>query len=243
MRKDSGGLPEIIFEDDVLVVLNKPAGLLSIPDRFDAELPSLSEMLKRKYGNIFVVHRLDRDTSGVIVFAKDARAHKELNRQFESRETVKKYSAVVEGNVPDNTGMISLPLSPSHGGVHAMRVDEKNGKEALTEYAVLERFKHCTSVAITLHTGRQHQIRVHFSAIGHPLLVDAVYGNTDAFLLSSIKHTYKPAGDEKPLIARLTLHASEITFTHPVRSETVHALAPLPKDLTALLKQLGKWDS
>ncbi|HET7153169.1 MAG TPA: RluA family pseudouridine synthase [Candidatus Kapabacteria bacterium] len=234
--------PDILFEDEHLVAIDKPSGLLSIPDRFDQDIPSLSKILESRYGEIFVVHRLDRETSGAIIFAKTAETHRLLNIQFESRRTSKKYIAVVEGRVSKDHDTISLPIAPHHKRQGQMRVDEKNGKEALTEYTVLERYGHSTKVEITLHTGRQHQIRVHFAAIGHPLLVDRMYGNREEYFLSAVKRNYKAVGAEKPLIGRLTLHASEISLTHPIKQLPLRIVAPLPKDIASLCKQLGKWD-
>ena len=138
--------------------------------------------------------------------------------------------------------MISLPLAPHRSIAGWMCVDEKKGKEAQTEYNVLMRFGHYTLVEILLHTGRQHQIRVHFAAIGHPLAVDGLYGNKKEILLSSVKQNYKSAGAEKPLIARLTLHAIEIALTDPTTEEPLAISAPIPKDMATLIKQLEKWD-
>jgi 23S rRNA pseudouridine955/2504/2580 synthase/23S rRNA pseudouridine1911/1915/1917 synthase len=233
---------DILFEDDSIVAVNKPSGLLSIPDRFDQELPSLSKLLEEKYREIFVVHRLDRETSGVIVFAKNAESHRILNIQFESRQTKKKYIAVLEGRLEKEHDMITLPLAPHKKLQGRMCVDEKNGKEAQTEYTALKRLGHYTVVEILLHTGRQHQIRVHFAALGHPLLVDRLYGNREEFFLSSIKRNYKVVGAERPLIARLTLHAAEIMFSHPITKEDLQIKAPVPKDIVSLIKQLEKWD-
>ncbi|HZV13273.1 MAG TPA: RluA family pseudouridine synthase [Candidatus Kapabacteria bacterium] len=233
---------DILFEDESIVAVNKPPGLLSIPDRFDEELPSLSKLLEEKYGDIFVVHRLDRETSGVIVFAKNAESHRLLNIQFESRRTKKKYIAILEGRLEKDHDTIFLPIAPHRKLQGRMCIDEKNGKEAQTEYTVVKRFGHFTEVEILLHTGRQHQIRVHFAAIGYPLLVDKVYGNREEFFLSSIKRNYKTVGGEKPLIARLTLHALEMVLTHPLTQELLQIVAPMPKDMTSLIKQLEKWD-
>ncbi len=233
---------EFLFEDESVVAANKPAGLLSIQDRHDSEIPNLAEELRITFGEIFVVHRLDRGTSGVILFAKNPSAHRALNLQFESHTAVKKYIAVIEGIMRESHGTISLPLALDARRPGTMHVDESNGKESLTEFTVIHSFKRFSAIEITLHTGRQHQIRVHFAATGHPVVCDGVYGKSETFLLSSIKRKFKSAGTEKPLIARTALHASELTFYHPVANERITVTAPIPHDIATLLKQLEKWD-
>ena len=232
---------DLLYEDEFLVAINKPAGMLSIPDRFDTMLPSLSGLLKQRYGSIFIIHRLDRETSGVILFAKDADTHRMMNEQFESHETRKQYFAVVEGIIPNDHDSITLPISPDNRRLGAMRIDQTRGKESRTDFTVVKRFKHFSSVDIVLHTGRQHQIRVHFSAIGHPVVGDSLYGKTKEFFLSSLKKNYKSHGPEKPLIARTALHAEQLSFKHPAKNDPMTISAPLPKDISALINQLEKW--
>lgn len=231
----------VIYEDDDYLLLNKPANLLSIPDRFKKEIPNLYEMLKRKYGNIFVVHRLDKETSGLICFAKNEEAHRELNLQFEKHQTEKFYLALVNGKMKMQKGKIDFPISENPFKKGTMLVNKKNGKEAITEYEVMEEFKNFSLVKIKLLTGKTHQIRVHFQYIGHPLVVDSVYGNRTELFLSEIKTKYKNNKEkESPLISRLTLHSFQLEFFHFRKKEWLQNEAPLPKDFEALLNQLRK---
>jgi RluA family pseudouridine synthase len=233
---------EKIYEDDDVIVINKPAGLLTIPDRFQARLPNMRDILKEEYGTIFVVHRLDRETSGAIIFAKNAEAHKSLNDQFEHHTVTKLYHAVVAGIVSKDEMAIDIPLAPDPVKKGLVRPSAR-GKEALTTVRVLERYRMATLLECNLHTGRQHQIRVHCASVGYPLLIDESYGNAGEFMLSSIKKKYNLAKhtDERPIISRLTLHAFSLTFKHPATEEEISIVAPYPKDFRALLNTLGKY--
>lgn len=238
---------DILFEDDHIVVLNKPSGLLSLPDRFETNLPNLRTMLKEQYGEIFVVHRLDEETSGIMIFAKHADAHKALSEQFEKRSVRKIYHGIMQGGIePElltNDAMnVDIPLMPDpvRKGLMAPSV---RGKEALTIVRVLKRFRLATLVECELVTGRQHQIRVHCAAIGHPLLVDPDYGTATEFRVSTIKRKFNLGKweEEKPLIARTTLHSYSVTFTHPSTGETMTLEAPYPKDFKAVIQVLDKY--
>ncbi|MCU0645077.1 MAG: RluA family pseudouridine synthase [bacterium] len=234
---------DILFEDEHLIALNKPSHLLVIPDRWDANKPSLFAMLQARNPEhkIFVVHRLDQDTSGVVLFAKSAAAHKHLNQQMEHREVEKVYFAIVTGEVKAD-GKIDLPIDIDRGKKGKV-VIHKNGKESLTEYQVIEQFKGYTLLKVIPRTGRTHQIRIHLQAIGHPLMIDPLYGNSEPIFLSSLKRNYrfKSDQDERPLIDRLTLHAAEICFAHPATGEKSRLSAPLPKDMKILLNMLAKY--
>lgn len=231
----------LIFENDDFVVINKPAGLLSIPDRHNEKLPSLSKILERHFGQIHIVHRLDKDTSGVIVFAKNEVAHQFLSEQFMSRKTNKVYLSLVTGRVQDKTGTIDAPIYESSVKKGKMLTGKK-GKEALTAYEALEYFSLYTLLKVRIFTGRTHQIRVHLQSIGHPVAMDEVYGNGKPFYLSFIKKNYRLSKDEdeeKPLMSRMALHASSLSFNN--RNGTIQTFeAPLPKDFQAVLNQLRK---
>ena len=234
---------EIIHEDDDLLVVNKPAGLLSIPDRYVPDKPNLQDILKNQFGDIWVVHRLDKDTSGLLCFGKTEAAHKSLSRQFEERTVKKLYHALVDGKPGKTEGQIDRPIA---SGSKGKMLVARQGKAALTLYKVLQQFKHCSWVEIDLKTGRTHQIRVHFQAIGHPLLVDPLYGRRTAFFLSEIKgkkYRLGKAQEERPLISRVSLHASVLQLQHPSSQEVLKFEAPIPKDLNACLKQLTKWST
>ncbi len=230
---------ELLHEDDDLLVLNKPSGLLVLPDRFDRSLPDVYTMLKMHFVKILVVHRIDKDTSGLIVFAKTPEAHKALNAQFEKQQVEKVYEAIAVGTPKKKQGTISLPLLGDRRGL--VRVDRKSGKSAVTDYRVTEKFNGYAFVEARPRTGRQHQIRVHLSAIGLPVLCDPLYGDGRPFYLSSVKPFYRAKGEEKPLLSRTALHAASLSFTHPETGERVIFLAPLPKDMRAVLKYLRKF--
>jgi RluA family pseudouridine synthase len=231
-----------IYEDDKILVINKPAGLLTIPDRYDKKAPNLRHILDEEYGHIFVVHRLDRDTSGVMVFAKDADSHRDLNFQFESLFVKKIYHVVTDGVIHQDDLEIDIPLAPDPRKP-GRTIPSARGKESLTLLHVRERYRHATFAEINLVTGRHHQIRVHCAAVGHPLLVDDFYGNYTEFLVSSIKKRFnlKKNDVEKPLISRITMHAFSIGFKHPETKEEMSFEAPYPKDFAALLQAMGKY--
>ncbi|MCX7736713.1 MAG: RluA family pseudouridine synthase [Candidatus Kapabacteria bacterium] len=233
----------IIFEDDYLLVLSKPAGFLTLPDRYDKSAPNLKNYLEKIYDEIFVVHRLDKDTSGIIVFAKDSETHKALNQQFEQNQVTKIYHVVVSGVIIDDEIKIDIPISQDLRKPGRSK-PSATGKDSLTILRVLERFRNTTLVECNLVTGRHHQIRVHCSAIGHPLLVDDFYGKSDSFFLSSIKRKYKYKKDvvERPIISRVTMHSYSIEFLHPVTKERIFLEAYYPKDFEALLKMLRKYN-
>lgn len=231
----------LLFENEDFVVLNKPAGLLSIPDRFDPALPSLSKILERHYGQILVLHRLDKDTSGVIVFAKNEPTHKFLSRQFQNRQTEKIYLGLVTGNIREKEGHIETPILSDPGKGGRMKTG-KNGKPAVTAFEVLKTFGLYSLLKIQIFTGRTHQIRVHLKSIGHPIAMDSLYGSDQPFYLSMIKKNYrigKYQEEERPLMHRMALHASELHFTDE-KGQRHSFRAPLPKDFQAVLNQLEK---
>jgi RluA family pseudouridine synthase len=237
LKKSGGG---ILFEDDAVLAINKPAGLLVLPDRYDHDLLNLYDLLKETFGTIFVVHRIDRETSGVVLFAKTAEAHAQLNTAFEQRQVEKKYRAIVAGTPHTNSACIDLPIIEDEHGVRKMKIDTKKGKEARTDYTMMERFDGYALVEARPHTGRTHQIRVHLSAIGLPILADPLYGDGRGFFLSTIKRNYQGKEEEQPLLRRTALHAFSLSFIHPVTRENILIEAPLPKDMEAVLKALRK---
>lgn len=235
--------PEILFEDEQLIVANKPPGLLSIPDRFALEKPNLLALLTHEYGKVWTVHRIDRETSGLICFARNEEAHRRLSQQFEQRTVEKTYLALLDGGATPEAGTIDRPIAESHTQPGKMVVAKK-GKNAVTHYQVVERFRLFTLVEARIETGRTHQIRVHFESIGHPLAVDSLYGRREALLLSEIKQKGYHLGrgqEERPLMSRMPLHAWKLALDHPHTGERMEFEAPLPKDFAAVLKQLRKW--
>jgi 23S rRNA pseudouridine1911/1915/1917 synthase len=231
----------IVYQDADLVSINKPSGLLSVPDRFDEQLPSLKKMLKEEFGEIFVIHRLDRDTSGLILFAKNAEAHRYYSGIFEDRKVEKTYLGLVHGVPPQPEGTIDKPIAP-HFTVKGKMMVYRRGKNSITHYRTLEAFGLYSLVEFRIETGRTHQIRVHMQDMGHPIVCDALYGTEEPVLLSRIKRNYKLSKqelEERPLLNRLALHSSKLSFTDPSGKE-LSMEAELPKDMTAVLQQLRK---
>ena len=235
---------DIIHSDDHLVIVNKEPDVLTIPDRFDPFKLNVAGALKAKLGDIFIVHRLDRETSGILVFAKHADAHRKLNTQFQSREADKFYLALCSGRPYPTEGLIDKPIGPDPRGGNRMRIDPHGGKPSATAYEVVETYRDHSLVRLQLFTGRTHQVRVHMAAIGHPLSVDQTYGGAEAVYLSKIKSkgfNLKGEEQERPLLNRVSLHAYQLQFEHPATGETVSYTADPPKDFRSTVRQLQKW--
>ncbi len=231
----------ILFENEDFIAVNKEAGMLTIPDRHDETQLSLYKLLNQKYGKVFIVHRLDRDTSGLILFAKNESAHKYLSQLFEQRNIEKKYLGIVRGSMPEKKGFVNEPIAehPVKKGIMAI---SKKGKASLTNYEVLEDYGIYSLVQFEIQSGRTHQIRVHTKSLGHPIICDEVYGDGKAILLSSFKKKYKLSQnelEEKPLINRLALHSTSLSFKD-IKGKEFFIEAPVPKDMKALLHQLKK---
>jgi 23S rRNA pseudouridine1911/1915/1917 synthase len=234
---------DILYEDNDLIIINKPAGVLVIPDRFNSELPSLGRMLEARLGQqIWIVHRLDKETSGAICFAKNEDTHRYLSKLFQERHVDKYYAGLVIGRVIPAEGRIEKAIE-EHPVVKGKMTVAKKGKASITDYKVLQEWPLYSFLEFQLHTGRTHQIRVHMQSIGHPLVCDELYGDGKPFLLSSIKRKFRLSDNdetEKPLLSRLALHASRLEFKKGDGTQVV-AEAPLPRDISATIKQLDKW--
>ncbi|MEP7164809.1 MAG: RluA family pseudouridine synthase [Ferruginibacter sp.] len=231
---------QVIFENDDFVAINKPAGLLTIPDREQSER-SLKEILQDKYGAIFTVHRLDKDTSGLLIFAKNETAHKYFSKIFEERKVEKFYLGLVIGSPENKTGSIDAPITEHllHKGTMTVH---RNGKPSLTTYEVIDANKNYSLVSFQLHTGRTHQIRVHAKHIGHPLACDPMYGDGKPVMLSSVKKKFKLSKHdeaERPMVNRLALHSYKLNFDD-VNGKRMELVAEMPKEFRALMQQLKK---
>jgi 23S rRNA pseudouridine955/2504/2580 synthase/23S rRNA pseudouridine1911/1915/1917 synthase len=232
--------PEIVFENDDFIAINKQAGMLSIPDRMQSQA-SLKDLLQERYSDIFTVHRLDKETSGIIIFAKHEAMHKYLSQLFENRETEKYYYGFITGVLNQKKGVVNIPII-EHPVKKGLMITASKGKESVTAYEMVEEFGTLSYTQFTIFTGRTHQIRVHMKFLGHPIACDELYGDGKPVLLSSIKKNYRLSAkddEEKPLLSRLGLHAGRLVFNDMagVRHELE---APLPKDMKALLQQLRK---
>ena len=235
--------PTIIFQDDDIVIVNKPPNYLSIPDRFTPSKPNLVSFLNQKFEKVFIVHRLDKETSGIICFALNEEAHRNLSLQFEKRTTEKIYLALVNGNIHNDEGIIDKPIA-KHSVVAGKMIVASRGKPSVTHYKVVERFRNYSLLEMNIKTGRMHQIRVHLQSESYPLAVDSMYGGEDSFLLSKVKMRRYKSGkenEERPLMSRCTLHSFRLSLDHPTSQERVSFEAELPKDFNAVIKQLRKW--
>ena len=240
--------PAIIYEDDRIVAINKPPGWLSIPDRWDPAHPNLYHFLLRKYGKIYIVHRLDWQTSGVNVFAKDAETHRFLNIAFERRKVIKEYHAIVEGVPEKESDRIVLPLAPlSKRKRNVYKIDKTEGKPAITEYELEKKWIGYSFLRVFPITGRPHQIRVHMKAIGTPIVGDITYGGHYLYL-SRLKPSFKRKRDieyeEKPIIERTALHAYKLILPADENNDrTIELTAPYYKDMKVAIKYLDMYRS
>jgi 23S rRNA pseudouridine1911/1915/1917 synthase len=217
--------------------------LLSIPHRFESQQPSVARFLTEKFGKIFIVHRLDKETSGLLIFAKTEEAHRHLSLQFEHKETEKVYLALLDGVMHEDEGRIDKPIG-NHPSIAGKMMIARDGKPSLTFFKTVERFKHFSLVEADIKTGRTHQIRIHFQSIGYPMAVDSMYGRREALYVSDIKTRFKQGKfteELTPLMARTSLHAHRLTFNHPLSNERLTFESELPKDFRATLAQLRKW--
>ncbi len=232
--------PEIIFENEDFIAINKQAGMLSIPDRIQSQA-SLKDILRGRYTEIFTVHRLDKETSGVIIFAKHEAMHRYLSQLFENRETEKYYTGFVTGTLAEKQGVVNIPII-EHPVKKGLMTTATKGKDSLTAYEVLEEFGPLSYVQFTIHTGRTHQIRVHMKYLGHSVACDELYGDGKPILLSSLKKNFRLSlkdEEERPILSRLGLHAGKLVFKD-ISGTRYELEAPIPKDMKALLQQLRK---
>lgn len=241
-----------MFEDEHLLALGKPAGLLTSTDRYAIERPTLMKLLhhdiqrgtpwaKKRAGLTYLMnaHRLDSETTGVIILAKTKPVLVALANQFGAEKPLKTYAALVRGSMHQDTFEVEAKIAPHPIKLGVMRIDERTGKHARTEFTVRERFKGYSLLECRPLTGRTHQIRVHLQHLGLPILGDNIYGGSQ-LLLSSLKRDFhlKPKKVERPLISTLALHAEKLVLPHPVTENEISIEAPWPKDLKVAVKYL-----
>lgn len=224
-----------IFQDDHIHVIDKPSGLLTIPDRYKPDLPNIQDIFKRMDQNYRMVHRLDKETSGLLILAKTSEAHKELNAQFNAGTIRKLYNAIVEGLV---SRPAEVEVFMKKAASHKQVITDRDGKRSLSLIRPIEVFKGWSLVEIELKTGRTHQARVHCAHIGHPIVADPMYGSGKPLTIEAIK---PGARSESSLLERVALHAAKISFTHPATGEMISLEASWPKDFRASINQLRKW--
>jgi RluA family pseudouridine synthase len=244
----------ILFEDEHLLALDKPSGLLTSPDRYDAERPNLMKLLhagiaenkpwakERGLTYLSNAHRLDFETSGVILLAKNKETLVKLADLFGAEKPVKKYVALVQGVPAEDEFEIDAKLAPHPVRLGYMRVEPKNGKKSITKFSVMEKFSKWTLMRCEPLTGRTHQIRVHLRHADVPIVGDELYGGKPLWL-SRLKLSYrlKPGKEERPLLARVALHAEQLELKHPVTDQVVNITAPWPKDFYVALKYLRQF--
>jgi 23S rRNA pseudouridine1911/1915/1917 synthase len=242
----------VLYEDEYLAVINKPADMVVHPAKGHWS-GTLVNAIKFHFGELSslggeyrpgIVHRLDRDTSGVILVAKDELTHRELSNQFEHRKVFKEYKAITAGVLDRDSDYIEGRIAHHpHDRVKMMVTDdEDDGKEACSYYEVIERFRGFTFCSIHPRTGRTHQIRVHLASVGCPVLADKVYGGRDSLRLSDVVPNLDPAKEEV-LMPRQALHAGRLRFTHPRLRQVIEAEAPLPSEFEKTLAALREYRS
>ncbi|MCF2898834.1 bifunctional tRNA pseudouridine(32) synthase/23S rRNA pseudouridine(746) synthase RluA [Pseudoalteromonas sp. OFAV1] len=195
----------IVYQDDDLLIVNKPSGLLTVPGKDPKHADCLIARINRVFPTAKIVHRLDMATSGIICLAMHKEAHRNLSIQFQDRKTAKRYIARVFGKLEQETGSVDLPLICDWPNRPKQMVDHDNGKPSLTHFKVLEYEQNATRVELTPITGRSHQLRVHMLSLGHPILGDKLYAHPEAFAMAP----------------RLQLHAEMLTLAHPASGETL----------------------
>jgi RluA family pseudouridine synthase len=212
---------QILYQDSSVLVINKPADLSVLAEGWDKSAPYLVKMLEEQFGKVWVIHRIDKGTSGVIVFALTAEAHRSLSIQFEKHEVEKKYHALMNGLPTWEEKLTKFPLRVNVGHRHRTVVDDRSGVRAETGFRLLERYQASALVEASPMTGRTHQIRVHAYALGHPLLGDTLY-----------------SAPETDVISRPALHAHSLSFAHPETGKSLGFQADYPSDFSEAVRLL-----
>ncbi len=235
----------IIYQDDDIVALNKSSGLLVAADRWDPDAPRLDVLataeICKNGGRLFAVHRIDKDTSGIVLYAKNEEAHRTVSMSFENREVDKTYHALAYGRPDWDTIEVDIPLRIDGDSKHRTVKDKSKGKDSRTVFTYLGACGPFCWIEAKPITGRTHQIRVHLALSGLTIVCDPLYGKSDPLMLSKIKRKWH--GDElgeRALLDRLGLHAYRMQIAHPSTGKMMDFIAPYPKDLDTTRKQLAK---
>ncbi len=226
----------LLYQDDNLLGVSKPAGLLTVADGYDPELPHLRGMLQLQYGRVWIVHRLDRYASGVLLVARSAEAHRALNRQFEQRQVKKTYHAIVEGTPRWEQWLINLPLRVNGDRRHRTVLDGRRGKTAETSVTCISRYPAHALVECQPRTGYLHQIRAHLAGSGLPILADELYNQR---YQGKRKATAADSQSANPPLLRLALHALRIEVHHPLTHQPLVIEAPYPDDFIWMIHQVS----
>ena len=230
----------VIYKDEDIVVLNKRSGLLIAADRYDENAPRLDIEAEKEFGKLYAVHRIDKDTSGCVIYAKNAEAHRNLSMQFENRQVEKIYHALVLGHPMWESTVVEKKLLIDGDFRHRTVINQKYGKVAVTEFKNLGNCGPYSWIEARPKTGRTHQIRAHLQSLGISIVCDPLYsGNQHPVFLSELKRRWNgDESQERPLLSRLALHAYRLTVTQPKTGEKLSFTAPYPKDMEATRKQL-----
>lgn len=259
--------PEVILNDGVLLAVLKPAGMPTVTGRGTRVVSCRRWLADKLFAGdlraVLPIHRIDADTSGLVLFARTPEAQRALSIQFQNRQVEKEYHALVLGGPIADSGVVQIAIGSDRRKLNQSKLDPQHGKPASTEYEVLERFRGYCLVACRPKTGRRHQIRLHMKALGCPLAVDPLYNapekpkptrreweqpsqtdeeeNGVGLYVSDFKRGFKPGKHRTPVIGRLTLHSLRLKFFHPGLQQNLTLTAELPKDFRAALTQLRKW--
>ena len=227
----------ILYQDQNILVINKPSGIITIPDGYNPDLPHIRSFLEPSFGRLFIVHRLDKDTSGVMVIAHTEISHRNLNLQFDNRMVKKQYQALILGNPTWAEMIVDSPLTINGDRSHRTRILPHKGKPARTDYLKVITWKTITQLEAKPFTGYTHQVRAHISSIGFPILFDTLYTPPN---LKEMSKSIIASLDMDSINHRMMLHASEISLVHPESGESISFQAPIQADMMHIISILNK---
>ena len=218
----------VLYIDNDLLIINKPSGLLSIQDGYDPNLPHLLTVLEPEFGKLWVIHRLDKETSGIVILGRNSETHRSFNRLFQTRDIIKIYKCLVIGSPSWNCFQANFPLFVNADRLHRTLVNPQKGKPALTSFSIIERLTELSLLECQLFTGYTHQIRAHLFHLGYPILGDTLYCLAKDRKIAAENYGFN----------RIALHASSVSFSHPKNKQELIIAAPYPPDLNLLINQL-----